>query len=536
MVFLKGSEKQDIFQVVNKGDLESLKSMTQENPCLVHKVDQRGCTPLFHAIIRKNQEMVKLLIKNGALVRVGDNNLRAPIHYAGFMNDIPMIQLLLDQGAVVDTRAIGAATPLIHSSLSNRLELSQFLIQKGADINIQCNSLTTPLYFAVLNNNMDLLTFLLDKGADIDTPDFLYRTPFYIAVRDGYKEMVETLITHGANYEFRDKILNRSMLHLAAIQGHTLIAQILIKAGLEKNIKDKRGFTPMDYALKYGHTNLAKMLKGKGGKAYKIKKNPSSTKVLKEDIDLGQARIFKLQNGSWGIMTKSKFLILAYSQIGSPPSERSILNGYITTDELKTKELVYIDLSYHPAKARYALQGENPTYAMQDQMENLAFILNPNFKRAYQNLKLKNVHYPKAKEIQEINGLKVTAVPSYLRDMGYFIQCDGLDIFWLSGISDSYICTKWDARAIEYVAKHFPKVDLLVLGTPNGIGPEKGNSIKVAYLETIKLNPKFVIFMGKSPLERRIFNQIKRIIQEPNNIYIAENPGDNFLYFKTKIW
>ena len=127
LITFTAGHNRDIFQVVAKGDLEKVKSMIKENPCIVHKEDFMGRTAIFYAIFSKNQIMVELLIKNGALVRVGDSNLRAPIHYAGFMDDIPMIQLLLDNGAVIDTRAIGAATPLIHSSLSNRLRLSQLL-------------------------------------------------------------------------------------------------------------------------------------------------------------------------------------------------------------------------------------------------------------------------------------------------------------------------------------------------------------------------------------------------------------------------
>ena len=525
----------NFFQAVEKGDLEAVEVMIKDNPCLVNTEDQRGCTAIFHAIIKKNRDIVKLLIRNGALLRVGDHDLRAPVHYAGFMDDTAMVQLLLDNGAVIDSRAIGAATPLIHSSLSNRTELSRFLVNNGADINIQCNSLTTPLYFAVLNDNQDYLTFLLENGADIDTSDFLDRTPLHIAVRDGYTEMVSRLIGQGADYRVKDKHSGRGLLHLAAIQGHEKIAGILIDNGLDVNIRDGRNYTPADYACRYGQGRLSEFLKQRGGRTQKIKEPAVKEAVWGGTLNYGEARIIKLQNGSWGIKTRNRFLVFAYSETGRPPSEKSLLNGYITVKEMTGESLVYLDLGFHTQRARYALQGQNPIYSIQDRLKNVSFILNADFKDYYRQYKLENARFPRLKETLETDGIRVNAIPSYLYNMGYFLECDGLNIFWLSAVSDSYLSAKKDLRAIEYVAEHFPRIDILILGSPSGIGPERGNQTRTAYMEAEKLNPRAVFFMGKPPLERRIYRQVKRRIQNPGNIWVAENPGDRFFYSKGKI-
>ena len=535
LVFSIKGFSQDIHRAVSEGNIEKVELLLKENPFLVNEEDSSGRTPIFTAIIRRNPEMVKLLIDKGALVRVGDSNLRTPIHFAGFMNDMSMMALLLENGAVIDTRAIGAATPLIHSSLFDRYELSRFLIEHGADINIQCNSLTTPLYFASLNNNLEYLNYLLDAGADVDTPDFLNRTPLYIAVRDGYLKIVKKLIEHGADFLFKDTYLNRSLLHLAAIQGHREIVESLIQEGMDIIGKDAQGCTPLDYANRYGHASTSEFLVKNGGRAGVFVDLTSVENIQNKDVKHGEAIIIKLQNGSWGIHTQKHFLILAYSEIGNPPPEKSIVNGYLTSDEMKDLVWVYFDLSFHPPKANFSLQGRTPIYSMQDRVKNLSFILNDSFDRNYSRLNLSHTHFPKPGQTLDVEGLKVSVIPSYQNKKGYFIECDGLSLFWLAGLSDDYIRSKKDTKAVEFVRDGFPGLNLMFLGTPDGIGPEKGNGVREAYLESMGLNPDAVFFMGKEHLGRRILYQIKRRIKDPKNIHCAENPGDMFFYVQGEI-
>jgi len=535
LVFSTNVYSQDIHRVVSEGNIKKVESLLNDNPLLVNREDGRGRTPIFTAIIQRNPEMVKLLIDKGALVRVGDSNLRAPIHFAGFMNDMSMMALLLENGAVIDTRAIGAATPLIHSSLFDRYELSRFLIEHGADINIQCNSLTTPLYFAALNNNLEYLNYLLSAGADIDTPDFLSRTPLYVAVRDGYPEIVKKMIEYGADFRFKDIYLNRTLLHLAAIQGHIEIVEVLILEGMDVNGKDAGGRTPLDYANRYVHKKVVDLLKKKGGKASLFGNLTSKKEIINRDVKHGEAIIIKLQNGSWGIRTQKHFLIFAYSEIGNTPPEPSIVNGYLTGDDMEDAPWIYFDMSFHPPQADFSLQGRTPIYSMQDRVKRLSFILNDAFERSYSPLNLTHSYFPKPEASLDIDGLGVTVVQSYQNKRGYVIECDGLWLLWLSGLSDDYISTKKDTKAVEFVKERFPHIDLMFLGTPDGIGPERGNGIREAYIESTDLNPRAVFFMGKEPLERRILYQIERRIQDPKNIHCSENPGDTFFYSQGEI-
>lgn len=255
------------------------------------------------------------------------------------------------------------------------------------------------------------------------------------------------------------------------------------------------------------------------------KGNPSN-----RNIKEGSGIIIKLQNGSWGIRTRNYFIILAYSEFGKSPVDRSIACGYLNEDEFMDAKWIYFDMSYHPPKADFSLQGANPLYSMQDRVKGLTFFLNEDFKGNYSGLNLCCAHYPEIGKAIEIEDLKVTVVKAYRKKKGYLIECDGLTIFWLSGLSEEYISSRKDGRVIEFVKKNFPEIDLQFIGTPDGIGPEKGNGIREAYFESIRLNPGAVFFMGKEHLERRVLYQIRSRKKIPEFIHCSDNPGDAFYY------
>lgn len=519
----------DIYKLISDFNTTSVKAVVENDPSLLNVTGRNGLTPLMYSVAINNYEIAKLLIEKGALVRVGDNNLRAPIHYATWNNDKRMIELLLANGAVIDTRAIGGATPLIHSSLSNRLDMCKFLVEKGADINIQCNSLTTPLYFAVLNNNMEYFDYLNEAGADIDVPDYVDRTPLYVAVRDGNKPMIEKLVQSGADVFNKDKFLQRSLLHIAAIEGHNDVAEYLILLGLNANEKDQSGSTPIYYAAKYGSHSTVDMLI-KNGADKKEALNLKESKI-RNDIKAGEAEIIKLQNGGWGINTKSGFLTFAYSQIGATPVDKSILNGHITGKDFNNgKPLVVIDHDFHSLSNPFSLDGYNPLPALQKTNENISYVFNYRHEGRYSQSELKNAHYLKPGEHVDLDGVKIEIMPAYGANLCYKIDVDKLTIVWLTGICDNYLSFKKDTTIIDELIKRNIRPDIMLLGSPAGIGPEIAHGIREAYLETEKLNSKAVFALGPEPVERKIEYQINRRRKNVTNFFCSDNPGDVFKF------
>ena len=128
-----------------------------------------------------------------------------------------------------------------------------------------------------------------------------------------------------------------------------------------------------------------------------------------------------------------------------------------------------------------------------------------------------------------IGGLKCTVRPSYANHSCSVLECDGLTIVWLTGVSDNYLVQRRDAGVIDRLALDGVRPHILLLGNPTGIGPEIGNGIREAYLEARKLRPRAAFAFGHEPLERRVLGQIRRRTGETAGFHCAGNPGDVFV-------
>ncbi len=525
------AQQSGIFQLLRKNDTTAVRALLDADPLQVNATLSNGFSPLMAAVAFNNLEMAELLISRGAVVRSGDDHLRAPIHYANWVGNEAMIELLLANGAPIDTRAIGGATPLIHSSFSNQFGMCRFLIEKGADIHIQCNALTTPLYFAVLNGNLAYVDYLLSAGAEVDVPDFLGRTPLAIAVRDGNLPMAEKLVNNGADFFVRDKFLHRSLLHLVSIEGHEDVAGFLLSKGLVINETDDHGMTPLDYACRYGHTKVAKLLRSRNtgeqvNKTTSTKKDSSLTSDIK-----GSVRVIKMQNGSWAVSTVSAFFLFGYSEIGEAPADRSIQNGYMNEEVLTSGKKIYcIDHNFHPDKARYAIEGSNPLYTYQEMGTDLTFILNPAYRPRYSSFGLKSAFFPEPSEMHDFPGCRLLVLPSYGGNACYVLTTNGLTIVWLTGICDNYITPLRDIRVIEDLQQREIRPDILLVGSPTGLGPENAHGIRETVQAADILDSGAIFMLGQEPLERKVLNQIRRKGQDICRIHCAENPGDCFFY------
>ncbi|HQP75437.1 MAG TPA: ankyrin repeat domain-containing protein [Acidobacteriota bacterium] len=524
----------DIFRLIQDGQSAQVAALLDAHPLLVNATDRAGRTPLFAAVSAGNREMARLLLERGAPVRVGDHNLRAPIHAANWRGDPAMIDLLLDHGAVVDTRAIGGATPLIHASLSDNFAMCRHLIDRGADIHTQCNSLTTPLYFAVLNNNREYCDYLLQAGAEVDVPDFLDRTHLAIAVRDGNSALVQSLVANGSDPFRKDRHLGRSLLHLAAVEGHADVLEILLRAGLKPEEKDTSGATALDYARRYGHASAARLLRGQGADSGSPSSRDADGATSLAELKAREAEVIKLQNGSWAVSTRSALLVFGYSETGAAPPEKSLANGHLTAESLaaiagRGRRVIYVDRDIHPPGRPFSLEGTNPFFSFQKDNPGLAFILNPAHDRFYARLDLKQAYFPRANEPLALDGLTVTALPSYGAHSATVLEIDGLTIVWLTGICDNYLVQRRDAGVIDRLMARGVRPDILLLGTPSGIGPEFAHGIREAFRETVRLQPKAVFAFGHEPLERKVRLQLSRKQADLAALRTAGNPGDRFI-------
>ena len=106
----------------------------------------------------------------------------------------------------------------------------------------------------------------LSKGADVNAVNSDGFTVLHLAVANNHKNIVELLVAKGADINANTRDNGFTPLHLAAGFGHKEIAQLLIAAGADLNVKNKVGYTPLDWAISNDHTETIDLLRKHGGK------------------------------------------------------------------------------------------------------------------------------------------------------------------------------------------------------------------------------------------------------------------------------
>ncbi len=151
---------------------------------------------------------------------------------------------------------------LIEACNKNSINLVKSLVENGADVNQPDGNGNTPLFIACKNGNKALAKYLIDNGADVNQPDGNGNTPLFIACDRWYIDLAEYLIDrHSA--KLNSRIINgygKDLLFKAYEKENGNTVKSLIENGMDVNIEDENGKTPLLMACLWNNENLAKYL------------------------------------------------------------------------------------------------------------------------------------------------------------------------------------------------------------------------------------------------------------------------------------
>lgn len=219
-------------------------------------------------------------------------------------DDADAVRLLLNDGADPDAMQADGATALHWAVFRENSAMLNALLNAGADVNAVNRLGASPLFIAAEGGNAELIGQLLEAGADPDVALMIGETPLMTAARAGSTEGVRLLLAAGAELNNSENSRAQTALMWAAAQGHVEVVRELVNAGADLEARSAvrerlmyadetnggafdvgimeqlGGFSPLLFAARQGHVDVAKVLLDAGADIEGVAGNAASPLVI----------------------------------------------------------------------------------------------------------------------------------------------------------------------------------------------------------------------------------------------------------------
>jgi len=255
------AQTNNLHYFVKQGDYENVAHYINRHED-VDAFDDNGYTPIMYAADMGRNDLVKLLLDNGAepnWLPLYDNE--PPALHAAVLNEHPeTVDLLLQyERTKVDLRDSAGYTALYQAVRWGYVESADVLLFHGADPNIINNGRFTALQVAAAFNDTAMVSLLIEKGAKVDlVADG--RTAFSVAMECGAVDVAKMLKDQNCNTTAGYPV------HYAARYANAATIDYLKSIGADLNEPGIDSRTPRDLAIICGNTSTARRIAQNGGK------------------------------------------------------------------------------------------------------------------------------------------------------------------------------------------------------------------------------------------------------------------------------
>ncbi|XP_052862143.1 E3 ubiquitin-protein ligase mind-bomb isoform X2 [Anopheles cruzii] len=218
--------------------------------------DKDGDRAVHHAAFGDEPAVMGLLAKAGADLNARNKRRQTALHIAVNKGHFNVVKTLLELSCHPSLQDSEGDTPL-HDAISKEHDnMLSLLLDYCADITLTNNNGFNALHHAALKGNPSAMKILLTKTNRLwiveEKKDDGY-TALHLAALNNHVEIAELLVRMGkANMDCQNVNL-QTALHLAVERQHVQIVKLLVREGANLNIPDKDGDTPLHEALRH-HT------------------------------------------------------------------------------------------------------------------------------------------------------------------------------------------------------------------------------------------------------------------------------------------
>ena len=273
----------------------------------IHDKTENGYTALHLAALHDNLALFSLLLVRGAHVNALSGDRRAkksdfermtPLHIASWKGDEEIVNELIIYGANVEARTTNGKQSLHLAADAGQGKVMKILLSHGADVNARADGQMTPLLFAAQSGHCLAVELLLAEGADIEAQGYEHgeyidygkhyedgeveETVFNGEIEEDEHEEEETRKEEMEREDARDEAdwedenngenedncsqYGLRALHLAAINGHLHIANLLLSYGADIEATFDNSETALCFAAICNQIPMMKLLIDQGAK------------------------------------------------------------------------------------------------------------------------------------------------------------------------------------------------------------------------------------------------------------------------------
>ncbi|KAL6790887.1 putative ankyrin repeat protein [Trichoderma sp. SZMC 28012] len=272
-------KRQTRLHFIQRGTRVSIVELLAAAGAPIDTQDEDGYTPLAIAVREENESVARYLVERGANVNIFSPKFGSILHMAVENGDLNLVKFLVDAGA--DREAVDPkyGRSLVYTALYIRdhrklWSMVKYLVDEAkAPINKFGGELGYPIICAANSvgnpfTPIRVIKFLIRRKAEVNVADSQGRTALHFACVSASLEHIKVLVMAGANVDSKDKF-GRLPMHFAAGTDSTdspyIVAYLLNHyEGMDINVADQDGWTPLMWAARSGSANIITMLVPRG--------------------------------------------------------------------------------------------------------------------------------------------------------------------------------------------------------------------------------------------------------------------------------
>ena len=226
-------------------------------------------TLLHVALCHNLVSVINTILERGIEVDFRDDLGRTPLSYAAQQGNQAAVKEFLDRPEVnPNSQDQLGRTPLFYAVTSKNETITKLLLDRDIDADLKDSNEWTPLSYAAKSGHEEMVRILLERNdVDANRQDSCGRTPLYFAISRNYEAIGKVLLEQkGVDLRQRDKVLGRTILHLACDHGMKAIVKLLLEGNIEIDARDISGCTPLSIASQEGWVDIVQLLLSRGAK------------------------------------------------------------------------------------------------------------------------------------------------------------------------------------------------------------------------------------------------------------------------------